>query len=123
MEGAYADMTSLLQTEPDLPTAFFADNDMIALGAVRALQQNGYQVPGDVSVVGFDDLPFCAISNPPLTTIKVYNREMGRAAVRRLVEMAKHGADYCTKIQVRSSFVERESVRDLSHPAAPSENQ
>ena len=123
MEGAYADMTSLLQTEPDLPTAFFADNDMIALGAVRALQQNGYQVPGDVSVVGFDDLPFCAISNPPLTTIKVYNREMGRAAVRRLVEMAKHGADYCTKIQVRSSFVERESVRDLSRPAAPSENQ
>lgn len=96
---------------------------MIALGAVRALQQNGYQVPGDVSVVGFDDLPFCAISNPPLTTIKVYNREMGRAAVRRLVEMAKHGADYCTKIQVRSSFVERESVRDLSQPAAPSENQ
>ena len=55
------------------------------------MKQNGYQVPGDVSVVGFDDLPFCAISSPPLTTIKVYNREMGRAAVRRLVELAKHG--------------------------------
>ena len=66
MEGACADMESLLQREPDLPTAFFADNDMIALGAIRALKQNGYNVPGDVSVVGFDDLPFCAISSPPL---------------------------------------------------------
>ena len=50
-------MEALLQREPDLPTAFFADNDMIALGAIRALKQNGYNVPGDVSVVGFDDLP------------------------------------------------------------------
>ncbi len=114
MEGAYADMSSILQREPELPTAFFADNDMIALGAVRALQQNGYSVPEDVSVVGFDDLPFCAISSPPLTTIQVYNRELGCAAVRRLMEIAKYGATYCTKIQVESAFVERESVRDLN---------
>lgn len=40
-------------------------------------------------MVGFDDLPFCAISSPPLTTIKVYNREMGSAAVRRLMELVK----------------------------------
>ena len=114
MEGACADMEALLQREPDLPTAFFADNDMIALGAIRALKQNGYNVPGDVSVVGFDDLPFCAISSPPLTTIKVYNREMGSAAVRRLMELVKYGDSYCTKVQVRSSFVERDSVRDLN---------
>lgn len=114
MEGACADMEALLQREPDLPTAFFADNDMIALGAIRALKQNGYNVPGDVSVVGFDDLPFCAISSPPLTTIKVYNREMGSAAVRRLMELVKYGDSICTKVQVRSSFVERDSVRDLN---------
>ena len=114
MEGACADMEALLQQEPDLPTAFFADNDMIALGAIRALKQNGYNVPGDVSVVGFDDLPFCAISSPPLTTIKVYNREMGSAAVRRLMELVKYGDSICTKVQVRSSFVERDSVRDLN---------
>ena len=65
-------------------------------------------------MVGFDDLPFCAISSPPLTTIKVYNREMGSAAVRRLMELAKYGDSYCTKVQVRSSFVERDSVRDLN---------
>lgn len=114
MEGACADMNALLQREPELPTAFFADNDMIALGAIRALRQNGYSVPGDVSVVGFDDLPFCAISSPPLTTVKVYNSQMGCAAVRRLMELVKFGDGYCTKVQVRSSFVERDSVREVN---------
>ena len=113
MEGAYRDMLSILQREPELPTAFFAANDMLALGAIRALQQSGYSVPQDISVVGFDDLPFCTISNPPLTTIKVYNRDIGRAAVRRLMEMMKYENFYTTRVLMRSSFVERESVRDL----------
>lgn len=113
MEGAYQDMLSILQREPELPTAFFAANDMLALGAIRALQQNGYSVPGDISVVGFDDLPFCTISAPPLTTIKVYSRDIGRAAVRRLMEVIKYDHLYATRVLMRSSFVERESVRDL----------
>lgn len=113
MEGAHADMVSLLQREPDLPTAFFADNDMIALGALRALKQNGYSIPRDISIVGFDDLPFCAISDPPLTTIKVHNYEMGCAAVRRLVEQIGDKRAYQTKTQITSSFVERDSVLAL----------
>lgn len=117
MEGAYTDLSAILQREPELPTAFFADNDMIALGAIRAFQQNGCRIPEDVSIVGFDDLPFCTISNPPLTTIKVYNYEMGCAAVRRLMELANYGDGYRTKIQVTSSFVERDSVRDLRKPS------
>lgn len=117
MEGACADMSGILQKEPDLPTAFFADNDMIALGAIRALLQNGYQVPEDVSVVGFDDLPFCAISNPPLTTVKVHNYHMGIAAVRCLMELVKDGMPCCVKMEIRSSFIQRDSVRDLSEEA------
>ncbi|MGI6255750.1 MAG: LacI family DNA-binding transcriptional regulator [Acutalibacter sp.] len=113
MEGAWQDMSAILQREPDLPTAFFADNDMIALGAMRALQQNGYSVPEDVSVVGFDDLPFCAISNPPLTTVKVENYRMGIAAVRCLMELVRDNMPCCVKMEVRSSFIERDSVRNL----------
>lgn len=113
MESACADMGLLLREHPPLPTAFFADNDMIALGAARALQQAGYRIPGDVSLVGFDDLPFCAIFDPPLTTVKVYNYQMGCAAVRRLMELAEFGEDYCTKTQVTSSFIRRSSVADL----------
>ena len=114
MEGACEDMAAALLKKPKLPTAFFADNDIIALGAVRALQQAGFRVPEDVSVVGFDDLPFCAISDPPLTTIRVYNRQMGCAAVRRLLELMRkdEGEAYKAKIQICSSFVERGSVLD-----------
>lgn len=113
MEGSYGDMAEILRHAPKLPTAFFADNDMIALGAMRALQQNGYRVPEDVSIVGFDDLPYCAVSSPPLTTVKVYNSQMGRAAVRRLKEIIDYGDTYRSKVQITSSFVERDSVRDL----------
>lgn len=113
MESACADMANLLRHGADLPTAYFADNDMIALGAMRALAQAGVRVPQQVSIVGFDDLPFCAISSPPLTTVRVYNYEMGQAAVRRLMEIAGDGNSYRTKTQVTSSFICRDSVRDI----------
>lgn len=114
MEGAYEDMRSYLKGQPELPTAFFADNDIIALGAMRALQESGFRVPQDVSVIGFDDLPFGTISYPALTTIRVHKQEMGRVAVRRLVEIMKNDCEVKTKIQVCNTFVERDSVRDLT---------
>lgn len=48
---------------------------MIALGAMKALQEMGYKIPEDVSVVGFDDLPFSEISNPALTTLRVRSKK------------------------------------------------
>ena len=71
------------------------------------------RIPKDVSIVGFDDLPFCAISDPPLTTVKVHNYEMGIAAVRRLAELMDPGRGYSTKTQITSAFVPRSSVLDL----------
>ena len=97
-----------------MPTAFFADNDMIALGCIKAFEEYGYRVPEDISVIGFDDLPFCEISTPRLTTIKVYKYEMGQLAVRRLIELMKDGnSKINTKTQVCTEFVERDSVADL----------
>ena len=61
LNGAYQDMLAYLDKEPGLPTAFFVDNDMIALGAMKALQERGYKVPDDVSIIGFDDLPFSCL--------------------------------------------------------------
>ena len=83
MNGAYKDMKQYLEKEPEMPTAFFADNDMIALGAMKALQEMGYKIPQDISIIGFDDLPFSEISNPPLTTLRVPKQEMGRLAVKK----------------------------------------
>lgn len=114
MNGAYKDMIEYLKEKPSLPTAYFADNDMIALGAIRALQEIGIRVPEDVSVVGFDDLPFSEISNPPLTTLRVPKQEMGRLAVRKLIEVLNGKDKVKTKTQVCTVFVERSSVRDLN---------
>lgn len=113
MDGAYNDMNRLLQQKPELPTAFFADNDIIALGAMKALQNHGYRIPEDISLIGFDDMQFCSISTPALTTIRVFKQEMGQTAVRRLIEMMDTGTQVKTKIQICNEFIERDSVRQL----------
>lgn len=118
MDGAYRDMKDYLEKGAKMPTAFFADNDMIALGCIKAFQEYGYRVPEDISVIGFDDLPFCEISSPRLTTIKVLKNEMGQLAVRRLIEVMKYGDKIHAKIQVCTELVERDSVADLSPAAA-----
>ena len=113
MDGAYADMKTYLSRKPSLPTAFFADNDVIALGAMKAMTECGIRIPDDVSIVGFDDLSFSAISSPPLTTLRVPKQEIGRVAVRRLRDMIQDKNDIHLKTQVCTQFIERESVKSL----------
>ena len=115
LNTAYQDMLDYLEKKPKLPTAFFADNDMIALGAMKALQEKGYRVPDDVSIGGFDDLPFSEICSPALTTLRVPNREMGKMAVRRVAEMIEGiAADAIIKTQVCPKIVYRSTVKRLS---------
>ncbi|MCD8019071.1 MAG: LacI family DNA-binding transcriptional regulator, partial [Clostridiales bacterium] len=114
MDGACNDMRAYLEKNPKMPTAFFADDDMVALGCIKAFREFGYRVPEDISVIGFDDLPFCEISSPRLTTIKVYKYEMGQMTVRRVIELMKDGnSNISTKTQVCTEFVERDSVADI----------
>jgi len=115
MDGAYKDMLEYLSKESDLPTAFFADNDMIALGAMKAMSEKGIRIPDDISIIGFDDLPFCEIASPRLTTIRVSKQEMGQVAVKRMKELITTGGESKLKIQVCTQFVERDSVKDLNH--------
>ena len=111
---AHEAMSSWLSEEPELPTAFFAENDVMALGAMRAMTEHGIRIPEDVSVVGFDDLPFASIANPPLTTIRVPNREMGELAVESIIEQIREPRDYSSVVHLSTTFVERESVRSLA---------
>lgn len=113
MNGAYKDMLFYLDHQPELPTAFFADNDMIALGAMKALQEKGYKIPEDISIIGFDDLSFCEITTPRLTSLRVPKEEMGRMAVRKVIDMVKRKDTIVSKIQVCTEFIERDSVKDL----------
>lgn len=111
LNDAYKDMMNYLQKKPPLPSAFYADNDMVAIGAMKALQEMGYRVPEDVSIVGFDNLSFSEICSPPLTTVEVPNREMGALAVKRIVEII-NGDKIKTKVQVCTHFIERGSVAE-----------
>jgi LacI family transcriptional regulator len=113
MDGAYRDMDKYLSTKPKLPTAFVADNDIIALAAIKALKQYGYRIPKDISVIGFDDLPFCGISSPSLTTIRVFKQEMGRMAVKQLINKIQNGSSIHTKIEICTAFIERDSVKEV----------
>ncbi len=115
LEGSYKDMKELLKTRINkLPTAFFADNDIIAFGAVRALKEYGIQIPENISIIGFDDMPFCQISNPRLSTIRVFKQDIGRLAVKRLLEKINKEDGVIQKIEVATELVERDSVRRLN---------
>ena len=78
-------MLELLDRAPDV-TAVLAYNDLMAIGALRAVRRRGGAVPGDVSVVGFDDVALAAYVDPPLTTLSQSTAEMGYWAVARLAE-------------------------------------
>jgi DNA-binding LacI/PurR family transcriptional regulator len=85
-EGGVEAMRVLL-SQLDRPTAAFCFNDMTALGAMSALHEAGFRVPDDVSLVGFDDLFVAQYMDPPLTTVRQPKHDMGRQAMRTLLDL------------------------------------
>lgn len=91
-------------------TALFAYNDISAIGSINALQEAGLRVPGDVSVVGFDDIQSAAYINPPLTTVRQPLQKMGEIAARTLLDQIEERAEYVRQIAIEPEFVIREST-------------
>lgn len=112
-EGSYRDMKKLLQDREGFPTAFFADNDIIATGAMRAMKEAGINIPEDVSVIGFDDMPVCEILDPPLSTVRVNKSQMGAVAVRQLDYIISHPTAEHLHVEVNTSLVIRNSLRTV----------
>ncbi|SFC69929.1 DNA-binding transcriptional regulator, LacI/PurR family [Streptomyces aidingensis] len=83
LEGGQAAASALIERGC---TAVICASDLMALGAIRAARQQGLAVPGGISVIGFDDSPLIAFTDPPLTTIRQPVQAMGQAAVRALLE-------------------------------------
>lgn len=117
IDASYEAMSAFLAKPPrgfKMPTCFVADLDNIALGAMRALQDAGYDVPGDVSVIGYGDTSIAAIANPPLTTTHINLYDSGRLAVERLADkMSRPPTATATTSFVASHLVERASVLDI----------
>jgi len=106
---AGASAVRAILSSPDLPTIIFCGSDLIAMGAMNALEEAGVRIPEDVSVIGIDDISFAFLTRPPLTTISVPRERLGRTAFQSLEKMLKlkrrKGADYYleTELIVRKS--------------------
>lgn len=112
-ETAYEGMKEYLDNHKKLPTAFFCDNDCIAIGAIKALQERDIKIPEDISIIGFDDLPLSSIVNPELTTIHIYKHNLGELAVRKVLDEVTYKNASKSKIEVCGDLVVRQSVRKI----------
>ena len=91
-------------------TALFAYNDISAIGAIRAFHEQGLNVPQDVSVMGFDDIPGAELQFPSLTTVRQPLNRMGEVAAQSLLERIEGQKDYPAEIAIEPELVVREST-------------
>ncbi|MBS1850799.1 MAG: LacI family DNA-binding transcriptional regulator [Acidobacteria bacterium] len=108
IEGGRAAMAALLK-EPEVATAVICGNDLMALGAVHALVEAGIEVPGQISIIGAEDIPYARYANPPLTTVRIARDQLGRLAFEALHRLMRskrrQGSEYVveTRLIVRGS--------------------
>jgi len=119
-EQACRDLCQWLDEGNTPVSAYFAENDVLAAAAVRALESRGYRVPEDVSVMGFDDIALCEMVRPAITTMHSYKERLGELSVQFLHQRIQSGEttrDFgsvaAMKVSVSLSLKERESVRRL----------
>jgi LacI family transcriptional regulator len=86
-DEAYEQAKNHLEKEKNVAEAYFCVNDIVAFGVIRALQELGYNVPEDVSVIGFDNLPMSSLLSPTLTTVDVPKQQIGSMAIRLIDDM------------------------------------
>ena len=109
-DGAYQSIRDLLDKGVKFPSALVANNDSIALGAMKAFKEFNIKIPENISIVGFDSIPFSTISDPPLTTMEVSCTDMGLWAVRILCDRIQYPFSSVTKMQVGTRLLERSST-------------
>ena len=91
-------------------TALFAYNDLSAIGAIGAFREAGLSVPDDISVIGFDDIPVAAFTQPSLTTVRQPLKQMGQIAARTVIDRIEGKGEYVQEIVVEPELVVRSST-------------
>ena len=108
-ESGYSAMLQLLEESP-WPTALFAANDLMAIGAINAVQSQGATVPGDVAVVGLDGIPLGELIRPRLTTMSIRSYEIGKTACQLVLDRAAGGKNPPPRLVIAKAHLEiRES--------------
>ncbi|MDR2914550.1 MAG: LacI family transcriptional regulator [Tannerella sp.] len=96
-----------------LPTAFLADNDLVAVGAIQAMKRLGHRIPEDFSVIGYDDRPICTLVEPRLTTIQLPRGRFGAESVEQLIRTMQKEETAFVKVEVNGILIERETVAEI----------
>jgi len=117
-DDGYRATLAMLKNCRLLPTAIFAANDMLAIGAMRAVFDLDLEIPSDISVVGFDDITMAQHTIPQLTTVRIQKREMGTMAAKRLLELLEEPDAKPIKVIVGVELVVRDSVAESKDKAA-----
>jgi LacI family transcriptional regulator len=102
-------MGHLLGSGVGLPTAVFAHNDPMAIGALDVIKRSRLRCPEDISIVGFNDNPYVDQVCPPLTTMRIHSYEMGRAAAEMALQILDHG-ERPDDVVIAPQLVPREST-------------
>ena len=113
-ESGATGVRQLLRQSPRRPTAIFTANDLMALGAMEALKQEGFRIPEDISLVGCDNIPNLHLLRVPLTTIANPFSEIGRLAARKMIGLLEGQDELPDKIVLPCELRVRESVRRLA---------
>ena len=108
-QSGYESMKDLLKHHPQC-TAVFVASDTMAYGALQAITEAGLNVPDDVGIIGFDDLEFSSLTNPPLTTIRQPRYQMGQKAMEVLTDILRDEAENGIKIPLAPELIVRRSV-------------
>lgn len=111
INGGYQVMKRFLKL-PDQPTAIFAANDLLALGAMQAIQKKNFYIPEDFSIIGFNDIELASFVYPSLTTIRQPILEMGNLAVKMLLKIIIDGEFNQGKIVLKPKLIIRESCKE-----------
>ncbi len=108
IEGGRCAAAEMLRGE--LPTAVIAANDLMAFGAISEFRRAGLNVPTDVSVVGFDNIAFSSLFEPALTTVNLPLGELGRMAVKALIETLSNPTQHGVEIEIPTELYIRDST-------------
>ncbi|HEX8294423.1 MAG TPA: LacI family DNA-binding transcriptional regulator [Pyrinomonadaceae bacterium] len=109
LDGGRAAASEMLSA-PEMPTGVVVANDMMALGARREFRKAGLSIPRDISLVGFDDIAFAALSEPPLTTVCSPRAEIGRRVVEALVTMIERPDQKGSELRIPTHLITRDST-------------
>ena len=111
-DSAYSCMQSILESGSELPTAVFCAGDLYAIGAMKCAKDHGFVLPDDISFISIDDIIVSSYIDPPLTTVSLNEKEMGRITMRMMYDILNNDLE-TPIINLNGRIVERDSVKRL----------